>query len=410
MKARIDGARLLAHIDAMAASAPADDGAGVTRLAWSQAEGAGRALAAGWLAEAGVATATDAVGNLIATWDGTEAALAPIVTGSHLDTVVNGGALDGAYGALAGFEVVTALAEADVRLRHPLRAVAWANEEGVVAPPFTGSLAASGVPIDVSAIGPDGRSLAERLRAAGGDPDGIGAAAWDPIAAYLELHIEQGPVLHAADGTIGVVTGITGLRRGTITVTGRANHAGTTPMHLRCDALVASLPVVAAVKALATDGPADAATVGSLVVSPGNANVVPGEVVLTYDIRGLDDARSAEAVALLTARLEGIATETGAQIALSPTYSSQAVLTDPRLRDVIDEAAGGLGFPTAELPSGAGHDAQHMAALGPIGMIFVPSIGGVSHSPAETTAPSDLVAGAETLLSAILIADARLDP
>jgi hydantoinase/carbamoylase family amidase len=409
MTPRINGTRLLAHIDAMAASAPGDGGAGVTRLAWSDAERAGRDLAAGWLAAAGVATVTDAVGNLIATWDGTEPALAPIVTGSHLDTVVNGGALDGAYGALAGFEVVTDLAEADVHLRHPVRAVAWANEEGVVAPPFTGSLAITGAAIDVSVIGPDGLTLAQRLKAAGGDPDGIAGAAWDPIAAYIELHIEQGPVLDAAGEAIGVVTGITGLRRGTITVTGRANHAGTTPMHLRRDALIAALPVVAAVQELATQGPADAATVGSLVVSPGNANVVPGEVVLTYDIRGLDDARGAEAVALLTARLQGIATETGARIALSPTSSSPAVLTDPRLRRMIGDAAGGLGLSTTELPSGAGHDAQHVAALGPIGMIFVPSIGGVSHNPIEATAPQDLVAGAETLLAAIRIADARLD-
>ncbi len=409
MKARIDGRRLLARIDAMAASAPAEGSTGVTRLAWTPVERAGRDLATGWLADAGVATETDAAGNLVATWDGTEPGLAPIVTGSHLDTVVEGGALDGAYGTLAGFEVVTALAGAGVHLRHPVKAVAWANEEGVVAPPFTGSLAAAGAPIDVRAIGPDGATLGDRMRAGGGDPDRIAGATWDPIAAYIELHIEQGPILDAAGGTVGVVTGITGLLRGTITVTGRANHAGTTPMHLRHDALIAAVPFVTAVADLATTGPADAATVGSLVVRPGNANVVPGQVVLTYDIRSIDDARSADALALLTTKVKGIAEETGTEIALSPTSSSRAVLTDPVLRSVIHEAAAVHELTTAELASGAGHDAQHVAALGPMGMIFVPSIGGVSHNPAEATASEHLVAGAETLLTAILIADTRLE-
>jgi hydantoinase/carbamoylase family amidase len=406
----IDGPRLLRRLDAMARSAPAEDGAGVTRLAWSAADLAGRALVRDWLAEAGVEASTDAAGNVMAEWPGSVPGLAPLVTGSHLDTVGNGGPLDGAYGAVAGFEIVAALARAGERLRHPLRAVAWANEEGVVAPPFTGSRVAAGASIDTDAAGPDGISLADRLRDSGGDPGGLTGAAWSPVAAYIELHIEQGPVLDATDCPIGVVTGIIGMQRGTITVTGTANHAGTTPMHQRRDALLAAAPIIGCVERLATQGPADVATVGSLTVHPGNANVVPGRVTLTYDIRSLDDERTDAAVARLGDEIRGIAEATGTTIALSPTSSSAAVLTDPVLRDAIRDSATGFGLATTDLASGAGHDAQHVAALGPIGMIFVPSIGGLSHTPGEVTAAADLVAGAATLLAALRLADARIDP
>ncbi len=408
--ASVDGPRLLSHLDELAASAPSASGAGVTRVAWSPADLAGRALVRGWLAEAGVAARTDAVGNLIADWAGLRADLAPLVVGSHLDTVVEGGALDGAYGAVTGFEILSALAASGERLRHPVRAVAWANEEGVVAAPFTGSRVAAGLEVDRTATGPDGRTLDEVLQATGGDPEGLGRAAWDPIAAYLELHIEQGPVLHAAGVPIGVVTGIIGNRRGTVTVTGTANHAGTTPMDRRRDALVAAAPIVALVERLASDGPADVATVGSLSTHPGNVNVVPGRVRLTYDIRSLSDARNDEAVALLRAGVAAIAESTGTTITLSPTFTSAAVPTDPVLRDVVRDAATTLGLPTVDLASGAGHDAQHMAGLGPMGMVFVPSVDGLSHNPGEITAPADLVAGAATLLASLRLADRRLDP
>jgi beta-ureidopropionase / N-carbamoyl-L-amino-acid hydrolase len=408
--AAVNGTRLLDRLQILARSARTEGGDGVTRLAWSAADLAGRALVREWLGEAGVTPTTDAAGNLIAEWAGTEPGLAPLVTGSHLDTVGDGGALDGAYGAVAGFEIVAALASAGERLRHPIRAVAWANEEGVVAPPFTGSRVAAAATVDTSATGPDGSTLAERLRATGGDPDGLATAAWPAMAAYLELHIEQGPVLDATGTTIGVVTGITGIRQGTITVTGTANHAGTTPMHQRGDALVAAAPLVSFVQRLATDGPADVATVGSLTIRPGNANVVPGQVTLSYDIRSLEDERNDQAVALLRAELSGIAAATGTEIALSPTSFSAAVPTHPLLRDVVAAAATGLGLATTELASGAGHDAGHIAALGPMGMIFVPSIGGLSHNPAEATSAADLVAGAETLLAALRLADLRIDP
>jgi hydantoinase/carbamoylase family amidase len=405
-EAVLDADRLLHRLEALAATAPSSGppgatGTGVTRLAWSAEDMVARALVTGWLAEVGVETATDAAGNLTAEWPGTSTGLAPLVSGSHLDTVIEGGALDGAYGVVAA---------AGEHLRHPVRAVAWANEEGVVAPPFTGSRTASGRGVDPTAAGPGGTTLAEHLRSTGGDPEGLVAAAWAPVAAYLELHIEQGPVLDATTCPIGVVTGIIGNLRGTVTVVGKANHAGTTPMDRRCDALAAAAPIVALVRDLAVDGPADVATVGALEVHPGNVNVVPGRVTLTYDIRSLDDDRSEAALALLRNGLSGIAAASGATVTLSPTFSSAAVPTDPRLRTVVREAASGLGLATADLPSGAGHDAQHVANLGPMGMIFVPSIAGISHNPAEATAPDDLVAGARTLLAALRLADARIDP
>jgi hydantoinase/carbamoylase family amidase len=292
-------------------------------------------------------------------------------------------------------------------LRHTVRLVAWANEEGVVAPPFTGSLAASGVGPDLGTVGLDGRSLGERIESGGGAPFEVGSAAWGPIAGYIELHIEQGPVLDRAGLDIGIVTGIIGCQRGSLSVTGHANHAGTTPMDMRNDALVAAAQIVLAVRELATSGPGavQVATVGSLRVTPGNANVVPGGAEMSYDIRSLDDAACRSGLQLLDQAAARIAAETGTIVQRTPTLASAAVATDVRWRTAILAAAAACGFATAELASGAGHDAQHMARLGPVGMVFVPSIDGVSHSPAEATSPKHLVAGAEVLLGALRLAD-----
>jgi hydantoinase/carbamoylase family amidase len=408
-RARVDGARLLDRIRKLADSAPSSNGSGVTRLAWSAADLRGRELLAEAVAGDGVTVSTDAVGNLMAEWPGTDPGLPAVVIGSHIDTVVEAGALDGAYGTVAAFEIVAALREAGEHLRHPVRAVAWANEEGVVAPPFTGSRAVTGDALDLEFTGPDDITLGERIRAAGGDPDRVAEAAWGPIAGYLELHIEQGPVLDNLGVAIGVVTGITGGRRGSVSVTGRANHAGTTPMHLRSDALLAALPIVKAVEELATDGPADVATVGSLVVHPGVGNVVPGRVVLSYDVRSIDDAACDAAIARLRRSVSRVAETTSTTVSLSRSSSSRAVHTDPMLRAIVAEAAAGLGLSTVELASGAGHDAQHLAPFAPTGMIFVPSSGGVSHQATETTPPRALTDGADTLLAALRLADARLN-
>lgn len=401
----IDVEILTKWLRTLADSAPAARGPGVTRLAWSDADLRGRELLAEIVAVAGVSTTTDPVGNLIAEWPGSDPGLAPLVLGGHIDTVVEAGPLDGAYGTVAAFEIVGALARAGERLRHPVRAVSWVNEEGVVAPPFTGSLAAAGELVDLEATGPDDVTLGARIAAAGGSPEQIAAAAWGPLAGYLELHIEPGPVLADLGVAIGVVTGVTGGRRGSISITGRAEHAGTTPMHLRSDALLAALPLVKGVEELAGEGAAEVATVGSLVVHPGVGNVVPGRVVMTYDLRSLDDEACDEAVRRLRTLVAGVAESSGVTVSLSHSSASAAVLTDPRLREAIAEAAEGLGHSTAELASGAGNDAQHLAAIAPTGMIFVPA----GASGLDATPPERLAAGAETLLGALRLADARLD-
>jgi len=406
-RAVLDGKRLLDRLDELARCAPGAGG-GVTRLAWSEEDRRARALLAEWSEHRALSIRVDAAGNLIGELAGKVPGLAPLVIGSHLDTVVDGGPLDGAYGVVAAFEILSTLARSGERLHHPLRAVAWANEEGVVAPPFSGSRVAAGLPLELDFAGPDGLRLDQRLLAGGGDPDGLPAAAWEPVAGYLELHVEQGPVLERAGIPIGCVTGITGQRRGRLEVSGVANHAGTTPMGVRHDALVAAARAVLAVEALATDGPAEVATVGALEVVPGVANVVAGRASLSVDVRSLDEAALDAALAQLGAALADIAVRTRTEVSFTLTSSTLAVRTDPGLQAAVADAAAGLGLGCHRLASGAGHDAGPLAALGPVGMIFVPSLGGVSHSPAERTEPSDLVAGARVLLDALRLADTRL--
>lgn len=410
MTPTVDGERLLRRIGELAAVGAAPGG-GVTRLAWSEADRQAVTMVAGWASEAGAATRLDATGTLLAEVPGTQPQLCPLAMGSHLDTVVGAGALDGAYGVLAAMEVMAALADAGRPLRHPLRVAAFANEEGVVAPPFTGSRAAAGADLrgELRAAGPDGVALADRLRSAGIDPAGLAGAGWGPVAGYLEVHIEQGPVLHATHRRLGVVTAVTGQRRARVEVTGRANHAGTTPMAMRSDALVAAAHAVLAVEDLAVRGPATVATVGRLDVSPDVPNVVPAGVHFTVDVRSVDDGAAAEAMTVLRGRLEGIAARTATRIELFPTITSPSAPTDDRWRALLRAAAERRGHDAPDLASGAGHDAQHIASLGPIGMLFVPSIDGVSHHRDEQTDGDDLVLGAQVALDALVAADGVFD-
>lgn len=406
----LDPGRLLDRLDTMAELGRTASG-GLTRTAYSPADITARNLIARWSTlEAGATVRLDAAANLIAEIPGTRPELAPLVMGSHLDSVADGGALDGTYGVVAAVEVAAALQRSGRPLRHPLRIVAFANEEGVVAKPFTGSLAITGRSelIDVGETGPDGITLSARLTAAGGDPAGLAGAGWaEPVAAYFELHIEQGPVLDAGGIPIGVVTAISGRRRAQVVIEGRSNHAGTTPMDLRSDAAVAAAHIVLATEAVAREGHTEVATVGTLRLRPGNANVIAGHAVLSVDIRSVDDARRDRALDELGRRIDAIAAATGTTITVTADEGSGAARCDGELMNLIADAAAGLGATSVELPSGAGHDAQHMTALGPVGMIFVPSVGGISHNPSETTAPADLVQGAEVLLAALRRADDR---
>jgi hydantoinase/carbamoylase family amidase len=408
----VDGPRLLRRLEELAAIG-ADGPRGITRLAWSPEDRGAVRLVAEWAGEAGATVWTDDVGNLIAERAGSFTGARPLVTGSHLDTVVRAGPLDGAYGVVAGVEILAALESASVALRHPLRVVAYANEEGVVAPPFTGSRAIVGevATTELASVGPDGLTLADRLRGAGCDPSGLAAAIWQtPVAATVELHIEQGPVLDLSGIGVGVVTAITAQRRGSITISGEANHAGTTPMEARRDALVAAADLVLAIERLGADGPANVATVGRLQAFPGVANVVPGRAEMSFDIRAIDDSRCAEAVARLRERATAIQTERGLSITIDELPPTPAVPTDEGLRGIIAAVAAASDLQTLEMASGAGHDCAHLARLGPVAMVFVPSVAGVSHNASETTPPDALLNGAAVLLGTLLRADEVLDP
>jgi hydantoinase/carbamoylase family amidase len=407
----IDGVRLIDRLSRLAETGSSLD-SGVTRLAWSAEMTEATDLVSSWAEQAGASVHLDGALNLIAEVTGAQAGLPPIVTGSHLDTVIDGGRLDGAYGVVAGIEVLASLRDAGLRLRHPLRVVAYANEEGVVAPPFTGSRAIAGTldPQELQVRGPDGVELSERLARAGAGEGGPMAARWPgPVAATVELHIEQGPVLDRSGSTIGVVTAIAAQQRGTIVITGSANHAGTTPMDMRSDALVAAAQAILAIRDLAAGGITDVATAGRIQVFPNVANVVPGETRLSFDIRAGDGGRIRAAVEALALALEGIEGDTRTTIAVEFQALTGAAPTDLRLRGIIGRAAAGRGLRAVEMVSGAGHDCANLRDLGPIAMIFVPSTGGVSHHPSESTDPADLLAGASVLLDTLVAVDADPD-
>jgi hydantoinase/carbamoylase family amidase len=402
-----DGDRLLARIAALARIGATASG-GVSRLAFTPEEAEGRRLVAGWMAEAGLEAALDPAANLIGWFPGfgPDPALPALVLGSHLDSVVDAGPLDGPYGVLAALEVAAALAGTE--LAHPLAVVAFNDEEGA-----WGTRGMWGAHALVGALGPDdvrapdsrGIPVAESLAAAGGDPDRIDQAAWPAgaIGAYLELHVEQGPVLDAAGLQVGVVEAITGRVNAEVEVAGAANHAGATPMGARRDALVAAAEVVLAVRDLAA-GPEPVvrvATTGTVAVEPGVWNVIPGLARLGVELRDASAAAMDAGLARLAAETDRIGAATGTAITVRAGARVEPAPCHPALRAAIAAAADRLGLRRIDLPSGAGHDAQVLAAAAPVGMLFVPSIGGISHAPAEATDPADLVAGAELLLATV---------
>ena len=402
----VNGERLLRRL-AQLRQVGASEHGGVTRLAFSPADLEARGLVGRWMIDAGLTVETDAATNLIG-----RSAIGPgaIVSGSHLDTVVNGGWLDGAYGVVAAIEVAQSLRDAGHQLIHPYVCIAFANEEGAngtVA--FTGSHALAGHPdaIETDRADDDGIALHDRIRTAGGEPERMASAALQPgdIAAMVELHIEQGPVLEHEGATIGVVEGITGRGNVLVAIQGTANHAGTTPMDLRHDAAVAAARIILEIDDLARSGWVRTATSGHIQIRPNVRNVVPGEAVIACDIRDIDVRRIDEAIVELQRRCGEVATATATAIELSIEARLVGAACDPLLMKLITDSTVSLGLSHRALTSGAGHDSQVMAHLTPIGMVFVPSIGGVSHNPTEDTRPDDLVAGANVLLRTIVSFD-----
>ena len=401
----IDGDRLLRDLEHLAGIGATADG-GVDRLAFSRADLSGRAWVAERLRELGLDARADAALNTVATYPGTGTDLAPIALGSHTDTVPNGGCYDGALGVLAAIACVRALRVAGVRLRHPVEVINFMAEEATVGGGTLGSRAMAGLfdPSVLAQAAWDGRPVVEHLRGAGVDPEALPAAARAPgsLAAYLELHIEQGGTLEARGEAVGAVEGIVGIRRYSATFSGRANHAGTTPMADRRDALVLAAPFVLAVRDLAVDA-GIVGTVGTVRVSPGASNVIPGRVELSVEIRGLDTAT----LDRVESALRGRAAADGGR--LGALSSKAPVASDPIVLEAVAAACERLGLAYRRMPSGAGHDAMCMAAITRQGMIFVPSRDGVSHAPDEFTAPERCVDGARVLLGALLVLDERLD-
>jgi N-carbamoyl-L-amino-acid hydrolase len=385
----------------------ANPGGGVSRVAFSAADLAGREYVIGLMREAGLAVRIDAAGNIIGRRDGSDSALPAIAFGSHIDSVPGGGNYDGDVGVVGAIEVAQLLHENGVTLRHPIEVIVFTDEEGGTV--GSRAMTAEVEPAALDIVSHSGLTIRDGIRAVGGDPDGLVAARRKPgeLKAFIELHIEQGAILDEADDDIGVVEGIVGIRWWDVTVTGIANHAGTTPMDRRTDALLSAARLVLAVNDAATRLPGrHVATVGQIRAEPGAPNVIPGRAVLSLEIRDLEaaqiqrvfDAVEAEARTIAGTRQTPIAFDE-VDVALEPAP------TDPRMRRIIAEAARALGLSHRLMPSGAGHDSQEMSRIAPTGMIFVPSVGGISHSPKEYTPAQDMANGANVLLQTVLAID-----
>jgi N-carbamoyl-L-amino-acid hydrolase len=409
----VDAMTLRQRIEALSAFGRPAGGSfadGVSRVAYSDADVAGREYVMGLMRAARLMPRIDPAGNIFGRREGADPKLEPILFGSHIDSVPNGGNFDGDLGTLAGLGVIEALHAAGVRTQHPLELVVWAAEEGVA---FNRGLSASRIvagdvaPSDMDQVW-NGMRRGDAVRRIGGDPERIMDARRDKGAwrGYFELHIEQGGSLERSATDIGVVQGIVAIERYEATITGFANHAGTTPMADRQDAVVALSHLALAVREIVTSRPGrHVGTVGRIEVSPNAPNVVPGEARAIIELRDLSTA-TLEAIADdIRLRAEAIAAQTRTSIAIVPVSSNTPALADSGMQDLIERAAAGRKLSSVRMPSGAGHDAQMIAQLAPMGMIFVPSVGGVSHSPKELTSWRDCANGANVLLHAVLALD-----
>ncbi len=383
---KINAQRLQACIEALG-RVGFQEGLGTSRPAYSPAFLAGRDMVRGWMEEAGLETAVDPVGNLTGRLAGSSGKIVSI--GSHIDTVPNGGMFDGAYGVLAGIEAVRTLVENGFICRDTLEVIAFNEEEGNVVGGTFGSKSFAGQPQEQAAL--------ERAGALGIHPADVAASQRDPAPyrCYLELHVEQGGVLEREGITAGIVDGIVGIARFMVTVRGEANHAGSTPMDLRDDALLHACRLITRMEAISREiDPQMTCTVGTLSVEPGAVNVVPGRVVFPIELRSIHMSHIDQAISRFRQEAEGVEVE--------PFLRQEPTIMDPALQKILEAACEAQGLTFRHMPSGAGHDAINMALMTPAAMLFVPSAGGVSHSIHEYTAPEDLAAGAQVLLEALL--------
>ena len=400
---RIDLDRLLGRLDAFNRIG-ALPGGGNCRLALSDEDRAGRDLLVRWMRDLGLTVTIDAIGNIFGVRRGREN-LPPVMFGSHIDTVGTGGRYDGLYGVLGGLETCQALDDANRATRRPLALVAFTNEEGSRFPPYAmGSLVyVGGLALeDAYAVrGIDGATVGEELRRIGYAGDA--RPGFLKPHAYLELHIEQGPVLENEGRAVGAVEGITGLSWTEVSITGRSAHAGTTPMDLRRDAGYAASEIAVFVRRLAREmAGQQKGTVGRIELYPNLVNVVAERAVLTVDLRNIDNEPLRQAERQLADFLDRLAAQEQIAIATRSLARFDPVAFPSEMVSLVETTAQELGFACRRLPSGAGHDAQMMARLCPASMIFVPSVGGLSHNVREYTAPEHLHAGASVLLNAVL--------
>lgn len=401
---KVNGQRLNDNLKALSEYGKNPQG-GVSRVAYSEADRQGREYVMGLMRQAKLDVRIDAAGNLIGR-RAVSASLPPIILGSHIDSVPEGGNYDGNVGSLGAIEAAHTIADNNISLRHPLEVVIFQNEEGGL----IGSRAMSGElqERELDLVSRSGKTIREGIKFIGGDPGRLATARRrrGEIAAYLELHIEQGATLEAEKINIGVVEGIVGINWWDVTIEGFSNHAGTTPMNNRRDALLAGAKFIEAVNRIVTSVPGrQVGTVGRIQALPGAPNVIPGKVVLSLELRDLDAAKIQMLYQKIHDEAEKIAQQSSTRFSFKEINVNIPAPTDERVRKVIADAAKDLGLTTKLMPSGAGHDAQDMARLAPAGMIFVPSAGGISHSPQEFSRPEDITNGANVLLRAALKLD-----
>ncbi|MCW5623507.1 MAG: Zn-dependent hydrolase [Burkholderiales bacterium] len=401
---RINGIRLWDSLMTLAKIGATDKG-GVRRLALTDLDRQGRDLVTGWCREAGLDVTVDRIGNIFARRAGTDPTRAPVMSGSHIDTQPSGGKFDGNYGVLAALEVIRSLNDQNIRTAAPLEVAIWTNEEGTrFQPVMMGSGVFAGVFDLQDTLGRkdlDGLTVGDELARIG--YAGTAECGGRPVGAYFEAHIEQGPVLEDTGTTIGVVTGVMGLRWFEVTAVGQDSHAGPTPMRLRKDAMLAAAKMVQEVHRIANDhAPHGRGTVGTLSVKPSSINVVPGEVKFTVDIRHAEGPVLDAMEARLRTACVDIGNETGTTLTVRPVSAFTPTAFDPACIGEVRSGAARLGYRHMDIVSGAGHDAVYVARLAPTAMIFVPCEGGISHNEIENATPEHLEAGCNVLLQAML--------
>jgi len=385
---------------------------GVDRVAYSDADLKGRAYIISELEALGLSVHIDAAANIFARREGRNPSAKPILFGSHTDSVPGGGNYDGPTGVIAAIEAIELLNTANIQTNHPLELVVFSNEEGGL----VGSLAMRGHLKEsaLSVVNASGRSIADGTNFIGGNIDDIASAkvSKDKYEAFIELHIEQGGLLDEEKLDIGVVEGIVGIGWWDVTIDGYANHGGTTAMDNRRDAMVSAAELTLAINriVLEMDG-RQVATVGRIQAFPGAPNVIPGRVEMSLEIRDLEQSKIDQVYAAIENAAAEIAARTKTAISFAEIdVASEPAPTDPRMRKIIESATQKMAYSYRTMPSGAGHDAQDMVHIAPTGMIFVPSVGGVSHSPNEFTTPEAMAKGADVLVHTILaIDDGALD-